>query len=488
MSENVSDISVEQELRRSYLDYAMSVIVGRALPDARDGLKPVHRRILFAMHVIGNDYNKPFKKSARIVGDVVGKYHPHGDSSVYDAIVRQVQTFSLRYPLIDGQGNFGSVDGDSAAAFRYTEVRMARIAHRILADIEKDTVNFAPNYDNSESEPTVMPTRIPNLLINGSAGIAVGMATNIPPHNITEIMNACIALIDDPEQDIASLMSHVTGPDFPTAGIINGRSGIIQAYKTGRGKIYVRARAHIEHDKAGKPSIIATELPYMVNKARLLEKIAFLVKEKKIEGVTAIRDESDQAGMRMVIELRRGENAEVLLNKLYHLTQMQTVFGINMVALDGNQPRCMNLLELMELFIQHRREVVRRRTIFELAKARARAHLLEGLAIALVNIDEIVHIIKQSKNPQEAKAALMSKKWSSKDFDFPYSDPKHCQPLDIEEEFGLSDNNLYQLSSFQAQAILDMKLHRLTGMEQNKIVDEYLELVKKNHRFARNTQ
>ena len=475
--QNIESIDIKRELERSYLDYAMSVIVGRALPDIRDGLKHVQRRILFAMHGLNNDYNKPYKKSARIIGDVVGKYHPHGDTAVYDAIVRLAQDFSLRYVLIDGQGNFGSIDGDSAAAFRYTEIRMDKLAHQLLIDIDKDTVDFIPNYDNSETEPTILPTRVPNLLINGSTGIAVGMATNIPPHNINEIMNACLAYVDNQNIDIHELMTHVQGPDFPTGGIINGRHGISQAYLTGRGKIYVRAKVHTEADASGKESIIVDELPYMVNKARLLEKIGWLVKEKKIEGITALRDESDRNGMRMVIEVKKGENSEVLLNRLYMLTQLQTVFGINMVALQGSVPKCHNLKEFIECFIKHRRDVVRRRTIFELEKARNRAHILEGLAVAIANIDEVIQIIKAAKNPQEAKEALMSKEWSISTFKLPYEDPLVTKPKEVNEIYGLMKNGLYKLSSIQAQAILDLRLHRLTGLEREKVLNEFLKVI-----------
>lgn len=472
---NITNISVEQELTKSFMDYAMSVIVSRSLPDVRDGLKPVHRRILYAMYKKKNDWNKPYMKSAAVLGDVLGKYHPHGDSSVYDAIVRMAQDFSMRYMLIDGQGNFGSVDGDSAAAYRYTEIRMSRLAHCMLLDLEKDTVDFADNYNNTEKEPTVLPTRFPNLLITGSSGIAVGMATNIPPHNLKEIMTACVAVIDNPEITIDELLMHVSGPDFPTAGIINGKSGIIEAYKTGRGKIYIRAKAGIE-DVNNKPAIVITELPYMVNKAKLLEKVAELVKEKRIEGVTAIRDESDRTGMRAVIEVRRGENADVLLNKLYTMTQMQSVFGINMVALEGNRPKTLNLKQILAAFIEHRREVVRRRTIFELNKARNRVHILQGLAVALANIDEMINIIKQAKTPNEAKDALVASDWSLKDFKMPEVDPKICQPADLSDKYGWHDS-IYRLSPKQAQAILDLKLHRLTGLEREKIVNEFNEVI-----------
>jgi DNA gyrase subunit A len=412
LAKEIIPVTIEHELKQSYLDYAMSVIVGRALPDVRDGLKPVHRRVLYAMHELGNEWNKAYKKSARIVGDVIGKYHPHGDTAVYDTIVRMAQPFSMRYMLVDGQGNFGSIDGDSAAAMRYTEVRMAKIAHGLLADLEKDTVDFVPNYDGTETAPTVFPTRFPNLLVNGSSGIAVGMATNIPPHNLREVIDGAIAILNNPDITVDDLMRYIPGPDFPTAGIINGRAGIIQAYRTGRGRIYVRGKVDIEtEDKTGRQAIIIHELPYQVNKARLIEKIAELVKEKRIEGISALRDESDRDGMRVVIEVKRGENAEVLLNNLYIQTQLQTVFGINIVALIDGQPKILNLKDILEAFIKHRREVVTRRTLFDLAKAKDKAHILEGLGIALVNIDAIVELIKQSASPQAAKETLMSKLW-----------------------------------------------------------------------------
>ncbi|HEY9149152.1 MAG TPA: DNA topoisomerase (ATP-hydrolyzing), partial [Gammaproteobacteria bacterium] len=477
-AKEVLPINIEEEMKQSYLDYAMSVIVGRALPDVRDGLKPVHRRVLYAMRELGNDWNKPYKKSARVVGDVIGKYHPHGDSAVYDTIVRMAQPFSLRYMLVDGQGNFGSIDGDSAAAMRYTEVRMARIAHELLADIEKETVDFIPNYDESESEPEVLPARLPNLLINGSAGIAVGMATNIPPHNLTEVTNACLALIEDPEIDVAGLMQHIPGPDFPTAGIINGANGIHEAYHTGRGRIYVRARTEMEEMDSGRQRIVVTELPYQVNKARLLEKIAELVKEKKIEGISELRDESDKDGMRMVIELKRGEVPEVLLNNLYKQTQMQSVFGINMVALLDGQPKLLNLKQMLEAFIRHRREVVTRRTVFELRKARERAHVLEGLAVALANIDPIIELIKAAPNPAEAKAGLLAKTWAPGvvvDM-LERAGAEASRPDGLAKEFGLVDGQ-YRLSEAQAQAILELRLHRLTGLEQDKIINEYRELL-----------
>ena len=471
-------VTLEEEMKQSYLDYAMSVIVGRALPDVRDGLKPVHRRVLYAMKELGNDYNKAYKKSARVVGDVIGKYHPHGDVAVYDTIVRMAQPFSMRYVLIDGQGNFGSVDGDAPAAMRYTEVRMAKIAHEMLADIDKETVDFVPNYDESENEPSVLPAKLPNLLINGSSGIAVGMATNIPPHNIKETIGACVALIDDPSLTIHDLMKHMPGPDFPTGGIINGARGIHEAYFTGRGRIFVRARCHVEGKEGAKQSIIVTELPYMVNKARLLERIAELVKEKKLDGITELRDESDKDGMRMVIELRRGENTDVMINNLYQHTAMQTVFGINTVALVDNQPRLLNLKDLLDAFLRHRREVVTRRTVFDLRKARERAHVLEGLAIALANIDEMIELIKRSPNPAEAKVGLMAKDWVPGLVTemLKRSGAEASRPEGLAAEFGLVKNK-YRLSDAQAQAILDLRLHRLTGLEQEKIVGEYKELL-----------
>ena len=476
---SVNPVNIEDEMRQSYMDYAMSVIIGRALPDVRDGLKPVHRRVLYAMNEMGNDWNKPYKKSARIVGDVIGKYHPHGDTAVYDTIVRMAQPFSLRYTLVDGQGNFGSVDGDAPAAMRYTEVRMSRIAHELLADLDKDTVDFIPNYDGSENEPAVLPSRIPNLLVNGSSGIAVGMATNIPPHNLTEVINACVALIDNPAIQMAELIQHIPGPDFPTAGIINGSKGIQEAYLTGRGRIYMRARTEIETDESkGQHSIIVKELPYQVNKARLMEKIAELVKDKKITGIRELRDESDKDGMRMVIELRRGEVPEVIMNNLYQHTQMQNVFGINVVALENGQPRLLNLKDLLEAFIRHRREVVSRRTIFELRKARARAHVLEGLAIALANIDPVIAMIKASPTPAEAKQKLLKPVWRSGVVTemLKRTGSDASRPENLGDEFGLNDDG-YRLSDTQAQAILDLKLQRLTGLEQDKIIKEYGELL-----------
>ncbi|MEO5573082.1 MAG: DNA gyrase subunit A [Gammaproteobacteria bacterium] len=478
-AKEILPINIEEEMKQSYLDYAMSVIVGRALPDVRDGLKPVHRRVLYAMSELGNDFNKPYKKSARVVGDVIGKYHPHGDTAVYDTIVRMAQPFSLRYMLVDGQGNFGSVDGDAPAAMRYTEVRMSRIAHEMLADLDKETVDFNLNYDESEREPSVLPARIPNLLVNGSAGIAVGMATNIPPHNLTEVVNACIAVIDDPAISITDLMAHVPGPDFPTAAFINGARGIYEAYHTGRGRVHVRARTEIETDEAkNKQTIIVTELPYQVNKARLMEKIAELVKDKKIEGITELRDESDKDGMRMVIELRRGEMAEVVLNNLYQHTQMQSVFGINMVALVDGQPRLLNLKEILELFIRHRCTVVTRRTLFELRKARERAHILEGLAVALANIDAIILLIKTSPDPATAKAALTQQTWAPGSVTqmLARAGASASRPADLAPELGLGTEG-YRLSEVQAQAILDLRLQRLTGLEQNKIINEYNEII-----------
>ena len=478
-AKEILPVNIEDEMKQSYMEYAMSVIVGRALPDVRDGLKPVHRRVLYAMSVLGNDWNKPYKKSARVVGDVIGKYHPHGDTAVYDTIVRMAQPFSLRYMLVDGQGNFGSVDGDAPAAMRYTEVRMSRIAHELLADLDKDTVDFVPNYDESETEPAVFPTRIPNLLINGSAGIAVGLATNIPPHNLNEVVDACLAFMDDPALDIVALMQYVPGPDFPTGAIINGARGIHEAYHTGRGRIYVRAKTHIETDERnGKESIIVTELPYQVNKALLLEKIAELVREKKIEGVTELRDESDKDGMRMVIELRRGEMSEVVLNNLYQYTQLQSVFGINMVALVDNQPRLLNLKEVLEAFLRHRQEVVTRRTLYDLRKARERAHILEGLAIALTNIDPIIALIKAAPSPAEAKAGLTAQAWApgivTGMLDRAGADSS--RPDDLAPEYGLKADG-YHLSDTQAQAILDLRLHRLTGLEQDKILAEYRDIL-----------
>ena len=480
LAKEILPVNIEDELKQSYLDYAMSVIVGRALPDARDGLKPVHRRVLFAMSELGNDWNKAYKKSARVVGDVIGKYHPHGDTAVYDTIVRMAQPFSLRYLLVDGQGNFGSVDGDNAAAMRYTEVRMTKLAHELLADLHKETVDWVPNYDGTEIIPAVMPTKIPNLLVNGSSGIAVGMATNIPPHNLTEVINGCLALIDSPELTIDELMHYIPGPDFPTAAIINGRAGIIEAYSTGRGRVHIRARATIEDiDKVGgRQQIVVTELPYQLNKARLIEKIAELVKEKKLEGITELRDESDKDGMRVVIELRRGEVPEVILNNLYAQTQMQSVFGINVVALIDGQPKILNLKDMLEAFILHRREVVTRRTVFELRKARERGHILEGQAVALSNIDPVIALIKASPTPSEAKEALIATPWESSAVVamVERAGADSCRPQDLPEQYGLRDGK-YFLSPEQAQAILDLRLHRLTGLEHEKLLAEYQEIL-----------
>ncbi|MEO3879818.1 DNA gyrase subunit A [Rheinheimera fenheensis] len=479
LAREIVPINIEDELKNSYLDYAMSVIVGRALPDVRDGLKPVHRRVLFAMKELGNDWNKAYKKSARVVGDVIGKYHPHGDSAVYDTIVRMAQPFSLRYMLVDGQGNFGSIDGDSAAAMRYTEVRMARIAHELLADLDKETVDYVPNYDGTEQIPAVMPTKVPNLLINGSSGIAVGMATNIPPHNLTEVIDGCLALIANPDIELHELMQYIPGPDFPTAAIINGRKGIEEAYRTGRGKVYIRAKTEIETDeKTGREAIIVNEIPYQVNKARLIEKIAELVKEKRIEGISALRDESDKDGMRIVIELKRGESSDVMLNQLYANTQMQTVFGINMVALDQGQPKLLSLKEMLQCFVLHRREVVTRRTVYDLRKARDRAHILEGLAIALANIDEIIELIKTSPSPAEAKLRLVDRGWQLGDVSamLERAGQDAARPEWLEAHFGIRDGK-YFLTEQQAQAILDLRLHKLTGLEHEKILDEYKQLL-----------
>jgi len=480
LAKEILPVNIEDELKQSYLDYAMSVIVGRALPDVRDGLKPVHRRVLFAMSELGNDWNKPYKKSARVVGDVIGKYHPHGDTAVYDTIVRMAQPFSMRYLLVDGQGNFGSVDGDAPAAMRYTEVRMSKVAHALLADLDKETVDFSPNYDETEFAPVVLPSRIPNLLVNGSSGIAVGMATNIPPHNLTEVINACIALVDDPEVSLEDIMEIIPGPDFPTAAIINGRAGIIQGYRTGKGRVVIRARTEIETDEqSGRQAIIIHELPYQVNKARLVERIAELVRDKKIEGISGLRDESDKQGMRVVIELKRNEVADVVLNNLYAHTQMQNVFGINMVALVDGQPRTLNLRQILEYFIKHRREVVTRRTLFELKKARSRAHLLEGLGIALANIDEMIAMIKQSPTPQDAKEALLAKLWQPGMVKamLEKAGSNASRPDDLSAEFGLGVDG-YKLSAAQAQAILELRLHRLTALEQDKILSEFEELLK----------
>ena len=476
--QDITPVSIEEELKSSYLDYAMSVIVGRALPDVRDGLKPVHRRVLFAMHEGGNAYNKPYRKSARIVGDVIGKYHPHGDIAVYDTLVRMAQPFSLRYMLVDGQGNFGSVDGDAPAAMRYTEARMTKIAHELLADLDKETVNFVPNYDGSEQIPEVLPTKVPALLVNGSSGIAVGMATNIPPHNLGEVLDGCLAYIENNDITIDELMSHIPGPDFPTAALINGRKGIEEAYKTGRGKIYVRARAEIETDEKGRETIIVNEIPYQVNKAKLIEKIAEFVKEKKIEGISGLRDESDKDGMRIVIEIKRDAVGEVVLNNLYALTQMQVTFGINIVALDHGQPKLLNLKQLIEAFVLHRREVVTRRTIFELRKARERSHILEGLAIALANVDPIIELIRQAPNPESAKRELLTRPWQLGHVAemLAATGVDAARPEDLDEQYGIRDG-LYYLTEVQAQAILDLRLQKLTNLGHDEILDEYKKLL-----------
>ena len=482
IAREIIHVNLEDEMRQSYLDYAMSVIVGRALPDVRDGLKPVHRRVLYAMHELGVEWNKPYKKSARVVGDVIGKYHPHGDTAVYDAMVRMAQPFSMRYMLVDGQGNFGSVDGDMPAAMRYTEVRMSKLAHELLADIEKETVDFVPNYDESEREPAVLPARIPNLLVNGAAGIAVGMATNIPPHNLGEIVDACIAVIDNPEIGLAELMQIVPGPDFPTAGIINGAAEIVSAYKMGRGRIYVRARTHVEDLERSRQQIVVTELPYQVNKARLLERIADLVREKIIEGIAGdgLRDESDKDGLRVVIELKRGEVPDVVLNNLYKHTPLETVFGINMVGLVDGQPRLLGLKALLDAFLRHRREVVTRRTVFELKKARERGPVLEGQAVALANIDEVIALIKASPTPAEARVALMGRTWLGGAVAemLARAGDVRVRPDNLAEEYGLSGTG-YRLSEVQAQAILDLRLHRLTGLERGKIVAEFAEILER---------
>ena len=475
LAKEIVPVNIEDELKQSYLDYAMSVIVGRALPDVRDGLKPVHRRVLFAMNELSNDWNKAYKKSARVVGDVIGKYHPHGDSAVYETIVRMAQPFSLRYMLVDGQGNFGSVDGDRAAAMRYTEIRMMKMAHALLQDLDKETVDYVPNYDETEQIPVVLPTRIPNLLINGSSGIAVGMATNIPPHNLTEVVSGCLALIDNTDITVDELMEFIPGPDFPTGAIINGKAGIIEAYRTGRGRIYMRARAEVQVDeKTQRETIVVTEIPYQLNKARLIERIAELVKEKKLEGISELRDESDKDGLRIVIELKRGEVGDVVLNNLYSQTQLQNVFGINIVALVDGQPKILNLKDMLEAFVRHRREVVTRRTIYLLRKARERAHTLEGFAIALANIDEIISLIKTSSTPADAREGLVAKGWNPgsvlKMLD--KAGPEAARPDGLDEQFGLHDGK-YFLSPEQAKDILELRLHRLTGMEHEKIIDEF---------------
>ena len=472
--QDIQPVNIEDELRQSYLDYAMSVIVGRALPDVRDGLKPVHKRVLFAMNELNNTYNRPYVKSARVVGDVIGKYHPHGDSAVYDTVVRMAQDFSLRYLLVDGQGNFGSIDADPPAAMRYTEVRMAKMASELLADLDKDTVEFVNNYDDSLTMPEVLPTRVPNLLVNGSSGIAVGMATNIPPHNLTEVINACLAVLEDQDIGIEDLMEHVQGPDFPTGGIINGRAGIVQAYRTGRGRIYVRGRAEVETDVKGRENIVITEIPYQLNKARLIEKIAELVKEKRIEGISELRDESDKDGLRVVIEVRRGDSGEVILNNLYTQTQLQSVFGINCVALVQGQPKLLNLKEMLRAFLQHRQEVVTRRTLYLLRRARQRGHILEGQAVALANIDAVIELIKNSPSAAEARVALIERRWEASPLfellERVGSDA--CRPEGLSEDFGFVEG-LYQLTEEQAQAILEIRLHRLTAMEQDKLMEDY---------------
>jgi len=472
--QDIQPVNIEDELRQSYLDYAMSVIVGRALPDVRDGLKPVHKRVLFAMNELNNTYNRPYVKSARVVGDVIGKYHPHGDSAVYDTVVRMAQDFSMRYLLVDGQGNFGSIDADPPAAMRYTEVRMSKMASELLADLDKDTVEFVNNYDDSLTMPEVLPTRVPNLLVNGSSGIAVGMATNIPPHNLTEVINACLAVLEDQDIGIEDLMEHVQGPDFPTGGIINGRAGIVQAYRTGRGRIYVRGRAEVETDAKGREKIVITEIPFQLNKAKLIEKIAELVKEKRIEGISELRDESDKDGLRVVIEVRRGDSGEVILNNLYTQTQLQSVFGINCVALVQGQPKLLNLKEMLRAFLQHRQEVVTRRTLYLLRRARQRGHILEGQAVALANIDAVVELIKNSPSAAEARVALIERRWEASALfellERVGSDA--CRPEDLSEDFGFVDG-LYRLTEEQAQAILEIRLHRLTAMEQDKLMEDY---------------
>lgn len=483
-AKEILPVNIEDELKQSYLDYAMSVIVGRALPDARDGLKPVHRRVLFAMSELGNDWNKAYKKSARVVGDVIGKYHPHGDSAVYDTIVRMAQPFSLRYMLVDGQGNFGSIDGDNPAAMRYTEIRMQKLAHSLLADLDKETVNFVPNYDGTEQIPEVMPTRVPNLLVNGSSGIAVGMATNIPPHNIGEVIRGCLALMENEDITWEELMEIIPGPDFPTAAFINGRAGIVQAYQTGRGKIYLRARYETEQESNGKERIVVTEIPYQVNKARLIEKIAELVKDKKIEGITGLRDESNKEGMRIVIELRRGEMPDVVMNNLYAQTQLENVFGINMVALVDGEPKTINLKQSLQIFVKHRREVVTRRTVYLLRKARERGHILEGLAVALANIDPVIALIKQSPTSAEAKESLLAQAWNPGDVTamLERAGEDACRPDDLELQYGMRDGKYY-LSPIQAQEILNMRLHRLTGLETEKLINEYKEILDKIAEF-----
>ena len=479
MAREILPVNIEDELKQSYMDYAMSVIVGRALPDVRDGLKPVHRRVLFAMNELNNDWNKPYKKSARVVGDVIGKYHPHGDSAVYDTIVRMAQDFSLRYTLVDGQGNFGSIDGDSAAAMRYTEIRMSKIAHALLADLDKETVDFVDNYDGTEKIPAVLPTRVPNLLVSGSSGIAVGMATNIPPHNLREVVAGCLATLQNADIEVDELMQYIPGPDFPTGAQINGRAGIVQAYRTGRGRIYLRAEAEVISDEAkGKDTIIIHEIPYQLNKSRLIERIAELVKEKKLEGITELRDESDKDGLRVVIELRRGEVGDVVLNNLYAQTQLQSVVGINMVALVDGEPKVLNLKQMLEAFVRHRREIVTRRTVYLLRKARERGHVLEGLAIALANIDDVIELIKASPTASDAREGLMARSWAPGDVMamLERAGADACRPDDLPEALGLHDCQ-YHLSPAQAQAILDLRLHRLTGLEHEKLLQEYADKI-----------
>lgn len=487
IAKEILHVNIEEELKQSYLDYAMSVIVGRALPDVRDGLKPVHRRVLFAMNILGNDWNKAYKKSARVVGDVIGKYHPHGDSAVYDTIVRMAQDFSMRYTLVDGQGNFGSIDGDAAAAMRYTEIRMEKLAHSLLADLEKETVDYVDNYDGTEKIPDVLPTRVPNLLVNGSSGIAVGMATNIPPHNLGEVIDGTLALIENPDLDVDSLMEYIPGPDFPTGAFINGRKGIVEAYRTGRGRIYMRAKADVVVDeKTGRESIIVHEIPYQVNKARLIEKIAELVKEKKIEGISELRDESDKDGLRIAIDLKRGESGDVLLNNLYSQTQLETVFGINVVALENGQPKVLNLKQMLEAFIRHRREVVTRRTVYDLRKARQRGHILEGLAVALANIDEMIELIRSSATGAEAKERIMSRSWALGDVSamLERAGADVCRPEDLDEQFGVREERYY-LSPEQSQQILDMRLQKLTGLEHDKLIGEYKQIIDDIAEFLR---
>ena len=485
-AKEIINVNIQDELKQSYLSYALSVIHGRALPDIRDGLKPVHRRILFAMHDLKNTYNKPYKKSARVVGDVIGKYHPHGDSAVYEAMVRMAQDFSMRYMVVEGQGNFGSIDGDRPAAMRYTEVRMAKITDHMLGDLEKDTVSFSPNYDGSEFIPDVLPTKVPYLLINGSSGIAVGMATNIPPHNLTEVINGCLKLVDNPDSSIDELINEISGPDFPTGGTIDGRAGIYEAYKTGRGIIHIRSNTSIEEDKNGKQSLIVNEIPYMVNKAKMLEKIAELVKEKKIEGITEIRDESDKDGLRVVIEVRKGDSVEVLENNLFAQTQLEQSFGINLTVLVEGQPKEVNLKEILEAFIKHRKDIITKRTIFDLKKAKERGHIVEGLMVAIANIDEVITIIKKSKDPKVAAEALIKKQWKAGPVEaiLKKVGKDACKPLDIKAEYGLNGKK-YKLSPEQAKAILELRLGRLTGLEQDNLNSEFTDIIEKILEFQK---